>query len=59
MSLYIKKICWDDLQSVAQLTQQWAAVEGKAKNLVVVLPQEAGCFIRSSVEIGSNKCAGK
>jgi hypothetical protein len=35
VSLYIKRICCDDLQSVVQLTQQWSSVNGKPKNLVV------------------------
>jgi hypothetical protein len=29
--LYIKGIYYNDLQSVVQLTQQWAAVNGKSK----------------------------
>ena len=35
MSLYIEGIYCDDLQSVIQLTQQWSAVDGKSKDLVV------------------------
>jgi hypothetical protein len=41
MSLYIKGIDWNDFQSVVQLTQQWAAVSGKSKNLVVAQSHEA------------------
>jgi hypothetical protein len=33
--VYIKGICCDDFQPAVQLTQQWAAVDGKSKNLVV------------------------
>lgn len=35
MSLYIKGIYCNDLRSVIQLTQQWVAVDGKSKSLVV------------------------
>ena len=55
----IEGIYCDDLQSVVQLTQQWAAVDGKSKNLVVAQSHEASCFSWSSVEVGSNRCAGK
>ena len=59
MSLYTKRIYLDDLQSVVQLTQQWAAVNGKSKDLAVAQSHKAGCFSWSSVEVGSNRCAGK
>ena len=36
MSLYIEGIYCDNLQSVVQLAQQCAAVDGKSKNLVAV-----------------------
>jgi hypothetical protein len=36
MLLYIKGIFCNDLQCVVQLTQQWAAVNGKSKNLVFI-----------------------
>ena len=49
----------DDLQSVVQLTQQWSAVNGKSKNLVVAQSHKASCFSWSSVEVDSNRCAGK
>jgi hypothetical protein len=48
MSLHIKGIYCDDLQAVVQLTQQWVAVDGTAKNLVVAQSQEASCISRSS-----------
>lgn len=32
--------------------QQWAAVDGKSKNLVVAQSHEASCFSWSSVEAG-------
>jgi hypothetical protein len=44
MSLYSKDIYCDDLQSVEQLTQQWAAVNGKSKNLAVAPSNEASCL---------------
>ena len=59
MSLYIKGIYCDDLQSVVQLTQQWAAVDGKSKNLVVAQSHEHSCLRRSSIEVGSNRGPGK
>ena len=34
---YIKRIYWNDLQSAVQLTQQWAAMNGKSRDLVVAL----------------------
>jgi hypothetical protein len=49
MSLYTKRIYLDDLQSVVQLTQQWAAVNGKSENLVVSQSHEASCFSWSSI----------
>ena len=58
MPLYIKGICCDDLQSIVQQTQQWAAMEGKSKNLVVAQSHEASCLSSSSVEVDSNRCAG-
>ena len=48
MSLYIKGSYWNDLQSAVQLTQQWATVNGKSKDLVVAQSHEAGCFSWSS-----------
>jgi hypothetical protein len=59
MSLYTKGICCDDLQSVVQLTQQRSAVDGKSKDLVVFQSHKASCFSWSSVEVDSNRCAGK
>jgi hypothetical protein len=59
MSLYIEGIYCDDLQSVVQLTQQWAAVNGKSKYLAVAQSHKASCLSWSSVEVGSNRCAGK
>jgi hypothetical protein len=50
MSLYIEEIYFDNVQSVVQLTQQWVAVVGKSKNLVVAQSQKASCFRWSSVE---------
>ena len=41
MSLYIEGIYCDDLQYVVQLTQQWLAVNGNSKNLVVAQSHEA------------------
>jgi hypothetical protein len=35
MSLSIEGIYCDDLQSVVQLPQQWSALNGKSKDLVV------------------------
>jgi hypothetical protein len=54
----LEGIYCDDLQAAVQLTQQWSAVDGKSKNLVVQ-SQEASCFSWSSVEVDSNRCAGK
>ena len=59
MSLHIKGIYCDDLQSAVQLTQQRAAMDGKPKNLVVSQSHEASYFSWSSVEVGSNKYASK
>jgi hypothetical protein len=59
MSLYIKGIYCDDIESAVQLTQQWAAVDGKSMNLVVSQSHKASCFSCTSVEVGSNRCAGK
>ena len=59
MSLYIKGIYCDDLQSVVQVPQKWSAVNGKSKDLVVAQSHEASCFSCSSVDVGSNRCAGK
>jgi hypothetical protein len=47
------------LQSVVQLPQQWSAVNGKSKDLVVAQSHEASCFSWSSVEVDSNRCADK
>lgn len=55
MSLTIKGIYCDNLKSVVQLTQQWTAVDGKSKNVVVAKFQEASCFSWFSVEVGSNR----
>lgn len=46
MSLCIKGIYFNELQSVVQLTQQWAAVDGKSESLVV---DEASCLTWPSV----------
>ena len=35
--------------SAVQLTQEWAAVDGKSKDLVVAQSHEAGGFSQSSV----------
>lgn len=59
MSFCIEGTYYDDLQSAVQLPQQWSAVDGKAKNLVVAESHEASRFSWSSVEVGSNRCAGK
>jgi hypothetical protein len=59
MSLYIEGIYCDDLESVVQLTQQWSAVNGESMNLAVAQSHEASCFIWSSVEVDSNRRAGK
>ena len=59
MSLYIEGMYCDDLQSVVQLPQQWSAVNGKSKDLVVAQSHEASCFSWSSVEVDSNRCADK
>ena len=42
--LYIKWIYWNDLQSAVELSQQWTAMSGKSKNLVVAQSHEASCF---------------
>jgi hypothetical protein len=59
MSLYIEGIYHDGLRSVLQLSQQWSSVDGKSKNLVVAQSHKAACFRWPSVEVGSNRCAGK
>ena len=59
MSLFIEGIYCDDFQSGVQLPQQWSAVSGKSKDLVVAQSHEASCFSWSSVEVESNRCAGK
>jgi len=59
MPLYIEGIYCEDLQSVVQLPQQWSAVNGKSKSLVVVQSHEVSCLNWSSEEVGSNRCAGK
>ena len=58
LSLYIKGIYCDDLQSVVQLTQQWIAVVQKFKNLVFAQSHEHSCLSRSSTEVGSNRGPG-
>jgi hypothetical protein len=50
--MYFKGMYCNDLQSAVQLTQQWAAVNGKFKNLVVSQSHEASCLNWSSVEVG-------
>jgi hypothetical protein len=58
MFLYIKGICCNDiLQCVVQLAQQYKAMDGKSKDLVVTRSHEASCFSWSSVEVHSNGCA--
>ena len=57
MSFCIEGIYYDDLQSLTP--QQWSTGNGKSKNLVVVQSREASYFRLSSVEVGSNRCAGK
>jgi hypothetical protein len=59
MSLYIEGIYCDDLKSVDQITQQWSAVNGKSKNLVVAQSHKSSCFSWSSVEVNSKRCACK
>lgn len=59
MPLYIKGIYWDGIQFIVQLTQQWAALNGKPKNVVVTQSQEAICVSCSFADLGSNRCAGK
>ena len=59
MSLYIKGIYCSDLHFVVQLNQPQAAVKGKSKSLVAAQSHKAGCFSWFSVEVGSNRCAGK
>ena len=51
MSPYIMGIHWDALDSVVQLTQQWAAMDGKFKGLVVAHSHEASCLRLSSIEV--------
>ena len=57
MSLYIERIYCDDLQSVVQLPQQWAAVDGISNNPVVSLSHEASCLSWSCVAVDSNTYA--
>ena len=57
--VFKKGICCDDLQSVVQLPQQWSAVNGKSKNLVVAQFHKASCSSWPSIELDSNRCAGK
>jgi hypothetical protein len=40
-ALYIEAVYCNDLQSVVQFTQQWAGVDGKPENLVVVQSHDA------------------
>ena len=49
MSLYIEEIYCDDLKFVVQLTNQWSAVNGKSKNVVIAQCHGASCLTRSSV----------
>jgi len=49
----------EDLQSVVHLSQQWAAVDAKCKNPVVVQFHKVSFLSYFSVEVGSNKCAGE
>ena len=42
-------VTWSTPESAVQLTQQWAAVNGKSKNQVVAQSHEASCFGWSSV----------
>ena len=44
MSLYIKGIRYNDLQSVVQLTQKWSAVNGKSKYIENAQLHEASCL---------------
>jgi hypothetical protein len=39
--------------------QQWSAVNRKSKDLVAAQSHKTGCFSWPSVEVGSNRCAGK
>jgi hypothetical protein len=48
----------DGLQT-SPTTQQWSAVNGKSKNLVGAQSHKASGFSWSTVEVGSNRCAGK
>lgn len=54
-----ERICtW--LYRVTQLhARRHPDVEGKSKNLVVSQSHKVSCFSLSSVEVGSNRCAGK
>ena len=47
--IYLKGIYCNDLQSAVQLTQQWAAVNGKSQYLAVAQSHQASCFSWSSV----------
>jgi hypothetical protein len=58
MSLYIKGIYCDDLQSVVQLPQQWTADYRKSMNLVVAQSHKGSCLNWSSVEVGPNRDSG-
>jgi hypothetical protein len=42
--IYILNNTWNNLQSAVKVTQQWPAMNGKSKNLVVAQAYEAGCF---------------
>ena len=59
MSLFIKGIYCNDLQSIVQLTQQWAVVNEKTKDQVVAQSHVVSCLSWSSVEEGSDRCADK
>jgi hypothetical protein len=47
-SLYIKGTYCNNSQSAVQVTQPWAAVTGKPKNLVAAQSHEAMCLSWSS-----------
>jgi hypothetical protein len=56
LSLCIKEIYWNDLQTAVQLIQQWAAVNRKFNNRVFQL---VFCISWNPEEVASNRCAGK
>jgi hypothetical protein len=56
MSLYVKGNYWDHLQSAVQLTQQWAAVNGKSKSpRVVAQSHKDRCFCCSRKHLWTPK----